>query len=297
MLNPEGHLENIINAIGDNIFVKDRNHKWVLMNDANVKCIGYPREELINKSDYDFFPKKQADVFWEMDELVFKTKKENLNEEAFTDGNGEERIILTKKTLYKDNEGNEFIVGVSRDITERKKMENQIKKTLEKVKSLSLTDELTKLYNRRGFTTLAQQQLKLANRRKAFLVLLYVDMDDMKMINDKFGHKEGDRALQDVSRILKSSFRESDIVGRIGGDEFVVLAIDSNESSISILTSHLNKTLAHHNQNNNRKYQISLSVGVASYAHIAPCSVNELMDHADKKMYKVKQDKKRNGES
>jgi len=162
----QDYLEHIINAIADPIFVKDRQHRWVLLNDANCRKKGLSREKLIGKTDRDFFPRHEADVFWKNDEMVLKTGKENISEEEFTDVEGTTRVILTKKTLYKDSEGNKFIVGVSRDITERKSMEKKLKQMYEKVRNLSLTDDLTRLYNRRGFITLSQQQLKLADRNR-----------------------------------------------------------------------------------------------------------------------------------
>ncbi|MFC1585363.1 sensor domain-containing diguanylate cyclase [Fibrobacterota bacterium] len=293
MNKPEEHLEKIINAIGDGVFVKDRQHRWVLMNDANIRAIGLSREELIGKTDYDFFPKEEADVFWEKDELVFTTGEENLNEEVLTDARGNKHIILTKKTLYEDSEGNFFIVGVSRDITDRKLMEEKLKTTLKKVKNLSLTDVLTKLNNRRGFIALAQQQLKLAQRKKESMVLLFADMDNMKKINDTYGHKEGDRALRDVAEIFKATFRGSDIVARIGGDEFVVLAIDSAKSHAGILEKHLKEKLQQHNKKKRRKYKLSLSVGIAHCDPKTPCTINELLARADEEMYRKKRKAKK----
>ncbi|MBW4513392.1 MAG: PAS domain S-box protein [Scytonematopsis contorta HA4267-MV1] len=107
----------IINSISDPIFVKDREHRWVFLNDAFCNFLSYSREQLIGKSDYDFFPKEEADIFWEKDELVFTTGLSNENEESFTDRNGFTRIISTKKTLLEDALGNKYIIGIIRDIT------------------------------------------------------------------------------------------------------------------------------------------------------------------------------------
>lgn len=129
-------LESIINAVADPIFVKDRKHNWVLLNDACCKFIGHAREELIGKSDYEFFPKKEADVFWEKDEAVFRTGRENLNEESFTDANKIVHTIVTKKNLFVDNKKNPFIVGVIRDITDLKLAnETMVRQTAELARS------------------------------------------------------------------------------------------------------------------------------------------------------------------
>jgi len=119
------YLDKIINSVADPLFVKDRKHRWVLLNDACCKFIGHSRQELLGKSDYDYFPKEQADVFWNRDEIVFETGKENINEEAFTDAQKVLHTIVTKKTLYVNAKGEKFIVGIIRDITQEKILEQE----------------------------------------------------------------------------------------------------------------------------------------------------------------------------
>lgn len=122
------YLEKIIDSIADPIFIKDRQHRWMILNQAFCKFMGYPREDLIGKSDYDFFPQKEADIFWTKDELVFETGQENLNEENFTDAKGVTHIIQTKKTLYKDKAGVQSIVGIIRDVTQLKQAEVKLRR-------------------------------------------------------------------------------------------------------------------------------------------------------------------------
>ncbi len=124
--NSRSYLDKIINSIPDPVFVKDRQHNFVLMNDAVCALMGRKRAELIGRSDYEFFPKDQADVFWAKDEEVFTSEVENLNEEFFSDGQGIVRTIMTKKTLYIDSAGNKVIVGVIRDMTEIKQATEQL---------------------------------------------------------------------------------------------------------------------------------------------------------------------------
>ena len=119
-------LEQIINTIAEPIFVKDRQHRGILVNDAYCQFSGHPREELIGKSDYDSSPKDEADVFRLKDEVVFNTGMENISEEKFTAANGDIHTIITKKTLYTDEKGEKFIVGVIQDITEQKKAEARL---------------------------------------------------------------------------------------------------------------------------------------------------------------------------
>lgn len=135
LVESRNYLDKIINSIADPVFVKDKQHRWVLVNDAFCELMGHSREELLGKSDYEFLPAHEADVFWEKDEEVFKTGIENVNEEEITDSNGKVHIIITKKTLYADISGEKYIVGVIRDITELKKAEEKIRRLADIVES------------------------------------------------------------------------------------------------------------------------------------------------------------------
>jgi diguanylate cyclase (GGDEF)-like protein/PAS domain S-box-containing protein len=165
------------------------------------------------------------------------------------------------------------------------------KRAEEELRSLSLVDDLTGLYNRRGFLTLAEQQLKVAHRMKKGMLLLFADLDKMKWINDTLGHREGDSALIYAANIFKNTFRESDIIARIGGDEFVILALETSESDIGTITNRLEEALRSHNQKNRRPYSLSISMGVARYNPLSPRSIEELLDEADQRMYEQKRSK------
>jgi diguanylate cyclase (GGDEF)-like protein len=179
----------------------------------------------------------------------------------------------------------EFVSTQVAQAIERKRME-------EEIRSLSLTDELTRLYNRRGFTLLAEQEMKLAHRIKRSMLLFFVDVDDLKTINDSLGHAEGDLALMEVAAILKETFREADIPARFGGDEFVVLAVDASRESADVLTNRIQAALEVRNQRGDRPYQLTLSMGFALYDPEAPSTVSELIAQADGLMYERKQARK-----
>ena len=170
------------------------------------------------------------------------------------------------------------------EIGERKRVE-------EELRNLSLVDELTGLYNRRGFFTFADQQRKLAVRMKKGMMLLFADVDNMKWINDTFGHKEGDRALVATAKVLKEVFRESDIVARVGGDEFVVLAMTDEKQNVDALISRLEQNLKRSNSEGGMRSGPSISAGTAYCDPSHPCSVQTLVSRADKSMYKQKQRK------
>ncbi|MCX8111518.1 MAG: diguanylate cyclase [Syntrophorhabdaceae bacterium] len=170
------------------------------------------------------------------------------------------------------------------DITEQRRLE-------EHLKSMSITDELTGLYNRRGFITLSEQQLKIADMTKKGILLFFIDMDKMKQINDTLGHKIGDIALVETAALLKEVFRESDIIARIGGDEFAALALDATIATRDVLLRRLDNTLYRYNKKQGRLYEISLSVGVAYYDPSEPLTLDELMSLADTMMYEEKRKK------
>ena len=152
----------------------------------------------------------------------------------------------------------------------------------------SITDELTGLLNRRGLLSFAQKQCDIANRNKMNLYFLFVDIDGMKAINDNHGHKEGDMALKATSTILIETFRSSDVISRIGGDEFVIMAMENPESTTEKFTSRLKTNLNNYNTKAIKPYTLSFSMGLIPYTSGDPCDIDNLLSSADKLMYEQK---------
>jgi diguanylate cyclase (GGDEF)-like protein len=152
---------------------------------------------------------------------------------------------------------------------------------------LALTDDLTCLYNRRGFFAAATQHLKLARRNSESLLLLFCDVDNLKKINDNYGHAEGDMALIRIAGALEQTFRSSDILARLGGDEFVVLALESSDQSLQTMLQRLEKSLKNL-RGTGCKCELSLSVGEARFDPKHAVTLGELMVQADKAMYERK---------
>ena len=153
-------------------------------------------------------------------------------------------------------------------------------------------DELTGLNNRKGFITLAEQQLKIARRNMREFSLLFADLDNLKLINDTLGHREGDMALIANANILKNCFRESDIKARLGGDEFTVLIVDCSIETSTALNMRLQENIEEFNESRKSSYSLSLSAGLAHYEPRNPCSLNDLLDKADLLMFEHKRSKK-----
>jgi diguanylate cyclase (GGDEF)-like protein len=153
---------------------------------------------------------------------------------------------------------------------------------------LALSDELTGLHNRRGFVTLATQDLALARREKKHLLVAFGDMDELKRINDTLGHAEGDAALRDVAGVLRRTFRESDLIARIGGDEFAMLVRNAEDSNVDVLRRRLSDQLMDFNRRAKRRYRLSISLGFAHRAAAAVPSVESLLRRADRALYQEK---------
>lgn len=163
-------------------------------------------------------------------------------------------------------------------------------KLLEEQRTLSLIDELTGLYNRRGFIILSHQHLRVARRTGRGAALFFGDVDRLKLINDTFGHKEGDKALIEIARVLKKTFRETDVLSRIGGDEFTVLVTGMEPESAKNIVSQLHERLKACNQN--LGYNMSLTMDIAHFDPDHPSSIHDLLDRADQLMYRQKQMRK-----
>jgi diguanylate cyclase (GGDEF)-like protein/PAS domain S-box-containing protein len=261
--------------------------KICFVNSKGASYTGYTPEELIGRESMS---------------VIHPEDRENLKKNAIEMLRGERTLPYEFRVITREGKiiwfmetvtsipwkGKRAVLGNCMDLTDRKRMEEQIH-------SLSITDSLTGLHNRRGFLTLAEQQMKFSDRHQRDMLLFFADLDGMKRINDTLGHEEGDAALIDVAAILQETFRSSDIIARVGGDEFAILAIDATEISPETIMTRLKNQINDHNKKEKRHYKISISMGIARYDPEKPCSLDELMSRADKLMYAQKRSKKRSG--
>jgi diguanylate cyclase (GGDEF)-like protein/PAS domain S-box-containing protein len=273
--------ESIVQGVTEAILMEDAQGILTFANPAAEELLGYTREELIGQHWTTIVPED------EREKVHQETAKRPVGiasryETALLSKEGKViPVIVSARPLFEEGK----FVGVLSaltDITERKRAEEQLA-------YMATHDPLTGVPNRRGFFTLAEQQLKMADRMRRGVLLLFVDFDDLKRINDAFGHAEGDRALIEIADVLRGTFRESDIIGRIGGDEFVVLAMETDEGSAEVLATRLQKNLEARNARGDLRYKLSLSVGVVRYDPENPCSIDELLTRADRAMYERKQ--------
>jgi len=296
-------LFEVINTIPDPIFVKNKQHRWIVLNKAYCQFIGHPLEVLINRSDSDFFSKQEVDIFWQQDEVVFISGIAIEHEEEFTDARGITHLIATKRSLHKDAAGNLFLVGVIRDITQRKRIEEELKRTAEelvqsnnelklsekRLRYLAHHDALTGLPNRQLFYERLDQSLAWAQSNQVLVGLLFIDLDGFKQVNDSLGHDNGDRLLVAVAQRLAGCLRHSDIVSRLGGDEFTVIlpAIPSVQVAARVGRKIL-ATLSEAFVLEGQTIFITASIGISVYP-LHSDSKEVLIKQADTAMYQAKQ--------
>ncbi len=172
------------------------------------------------------------------------------------------------------------VIVTASDIAERRALEDELR-------AMSLRDDMTGLYNRRGFALLAEQRLKECRRAGSTVTIVYADVDHLKSINDGFGHDAGDIAIRLCARTLQAAFRESDIVARIGGDEFIVVA-DADARALSAVNMRLDQELDRQASASGLRFPVSLTIGSAHSAPSHELSLDELVRQADASMYEGK---------
>jgi diguanylate cyclase (GGDEF)-like protein len=168
----------------------------------------------------------------------------------------------------------------------------ELKEMNEKLEQKSSIDEMTGLYNRRGFFELAGKQIELAHRRGAEYLLIFIDIDSLKSINDEYGHAEGDAAIKAMADALASSFRQTDVIARIGGDEFTILAVDTSMRECEKMISRANAFVLEYNKRSGKPYKLSFSYGAAAMTTATAHNFDALMAEADARLYAAKRARK-----
>jgi len=196
--------------------------------------------------------------------------------EAEIEGVDGQVTVVAMRAVETEWEGRPARLVSIRDITDRKRTEVHLR-------SLALVDELTELYNRRGFVTFARRQTKMSDRANEQLLLLLADLDNLDAINRAQGRAAGDDALVAVAGFLRKAFRESDIMARMGDDEFAVLAIDASPETAEVLINRVQEEIRSYNATQG-DLQLSLTIGTAAFDPEKPCSLDDLLERAEKSL-------------
>jgi diguanylate cyclase (GGDEF)-like protein/PAS domain S-box-containing protein len=279
LLRSEKKYRSLVESTEDSIYLVDMDYKYLYMNREHLARLGLPYDSYAGQHYGAHHTREETEWFVSKVKLVFETgKSAHYERKSNRDGR---HFLLTLSPVVGMDGSTEAVTVVSKDISYLKEME-------EELRALSLTDELTGLYNRRGFLTLADQQIKMSRRIEKQILLLFADVDSLKGINDTYGHEEGDMLLIDVAELLRESFREFDIIARIGGDEFIVLITEQGGVDPALIINRLKSDLDVFNARSTREYDLSVSVGIATYDPENPVSMDQLIKEADKMMYRDK---------
>jgi diguanylate cyclase (GGDEF)-like protein/PAS domain S-box-containing protein len=283
-------LVQILNSTADGIRVIDKNLIMQRVNKPFAEMVGIPEEKLVGIHCYEGF-KGHACHTHECPVhriLGGATRVDTEVEVPSQDGRIIQCIITAIPYYNQDGELIGIVEGF-RDISERKEMEN-------KLKEISITDELTGILNRRGFLTIAEKELQLCERLGKTMYLLYADIDDMKWINDTLGHIVGDQAIVETVNLLSNTCRKTDLIGigRLGGDEFAVLMFSEDVASCDDhpILDRIEKNIAERNKTADSQYTLSISAGIVQYDPKIHSSVEEFIAMGDSAMYSCKEKKK-----
>ncbi len=205
---------------------------------------------------------------------------------------GSVRWVLNMTTVHQGiTTGTIRQSGFLLDITWRKHEESKNLTISIENRRHSMIDALTNLYNRRGFMELAEQQLRVAAQMNHSVLVFFIDVDGLKRINDTYGHHEGDNMLVSLSQVLKGAFRESDLIARIGGDEFTVLTMNNVEDPHREFLGRLDSIVENRNRKTDRERALSISVGISKFNFSDSDCISGLIERADKDMYERRRSK------
>ncbi len=297
LANSEQHFRLLTENSSDLVRTHDLNAKATYVSPSVERMLGYTPEEFLALPPLALVhPDDLALVKHSTESPIYERFRLAPLEYRLRHKDGSYRWLEMNIGTLKDSSGN--VIGVqssARDVTDRHFAEQRLATQADELRSLSLRDELTDLYNRRGWLELSKQGLRLAQREKRRAAVIFADLNGMKLINDMRGHEEGDRALKDTARLLKKACREADVIARFGGDEFVVFALDFDAAGLQALQQRVRKATAELNQSEDRLFQLSMSLGAAYFEPESPETIDELLDRADREMYEQKRARKHNG--
>lgn len=284
-------MNKFMNAILENmpamVFVKDaRDLRFELFNRSGERLLGVAREDMIGKTDLDFFPLEQAEFFQNKDREVLRDGGiHEIAEEPIDTAKGRRWLHTKKVSIMSDHGVPEHLLGISVDITEQRLAQQEVERQRQLIETIAITDELTGLHNRRGFMKLAEQYARVAVRRATPFAIMFVDLDGLKTINDHLGHAAGDAALRRVAAAIQSSVRGADIMARLGGDEFVILIDDATEEKVAIVGERIQHRLAEDGPSGEGASPLTVSIGSAFHTPGWPKSIEDLLSEADQNMY------------
>lgn len=274
----------LVEAMDDAVNVKDLDGRYLMVNSEQARRFDRGKADIVGKTPWDLYDRIAAEIIMEQHAEVIRSGAALETEQEFP-GDPDSVVRHIHRVPLMDDAGHIVaVMTVSRDITD-------LARTRERLRCQALEDELTGLYNRRGFMALAEHHLKLADRMGTELCMVFIDMDNLKTINDSLGHGKGDEAITAVARVLRGNCREADVVARFGGDEFAILAIDTPPDRAVALIQRVRDAFCAMNAKEWSWHPLSLSIGVVHREVGCPLSISALLAQADSLMYQEKRRK------
>lgn len=249
-------------------------------NETYARMLGYEPEQVLGRDATDFIVERERDTV----SGYIRDGSEDTYETVGLRQDGSE-VPLEVRGRMLEVDGIRLRITAMRDVSDRKRDEAKLAEQAEALRAMAIRDELTGLYNRRGFHELGEQQLRLADRADRVVGLVFADVNGLKKINDELGHDHGDQLIRDAAAVLAGVARSADLVARLGGDEFVVLASGLHPENVAVFAGRLSAAIAEHNASARRPYQLSLSIGVAHRTPRSARTLEELLAEADERMY------------
>jgi diguanylate cyclase (GGDEF)-like protein/PAS domain S-box-containing protein len=285
-------LRTFLETTPDHVYFKDLDGRFTRVSVSFARWIGVDGEEqVLGRTDFDVFAPAHADPARAAELEIMRTNEAIVGlEEREVWPDGRVTWVSTTKVPLRTTDGHVIgIFGLSRDITERKLAEQRaqqqsaaLARLAAQLEQLTLHDDLTGLYNRRGLELLGGDAVQRAKRDGSAICVLFIDFDGLKAINDGFGHAAGDRALVATAAILRDSLRATDVIGRIGGDEFAAVLIGTSPPEADELCA---RVYAATRTRGPGTESLSVSIGVATFRAGESETLEALIDSADRAMY------------
>jgi len=275
-------LDTILNNINAHVYMKDSDRTFLYVNSQVAELFGDEAANIIGKKDTEVLPKEMADHFYQSDSVVFKTQERQVIEETATDDEGNIHHYISTKIPFLSPDKRSALIGFSTEVTELFLLKEEFKK-------LATIDPLTKLFNRRYFTEQADKEFIRAKRYKLSMALISIDIDHFKSINDNYGHPAGDKVLVAVTKQLQDSLRQTDVLARIGGEEFSILLPETTAESAMVFAERIRAEQAklHITGEWQGEITLSVSIGVSGF-HVDDEAFDVLFSRADKALYQAK---------
>jgi diguanylate cyclase (GGDEF)-like protein/PAS domain S-box-containing protein len=274
-------LGTVLNNLEALVYMKDRQRRYLYANANAAELFGQTQESIVGQTDTQMIPAEEAERLGVMDQQVFDSGQKSTGEETLVDADGVTRHYWSIKVPITNHGVVDAYVGISTDITEVVQLKNQFR-------LLANTDALTGILSRRHLLERAEQELKRVRRAQTQIAVIAFDIDNFKLVNDGFGHSVGDRAIVTVVQACQHNLRETDLFGRIGGDEFVVVAVDSDLAGALALAERMRQGVeqAPCLSNDGKPVPLSSSFGVVMSEPDA--TLDDLLTQADGMLYCAK---------